>query len=174
MKIIRFWVYPEPDKMESAELPTKVLAIIIQGVFDLAGHEWIGVLLEDAQTGAGAEIDPLAAIHGTRVFGGVVQFTSAGSFIFWQWYRSILCQILVILFVLQRCVNAMAQDKILRHGITRKKKMMMNLHAHCHREREQDYVYDGKDDHQHCIGRKGPPDFTVWMVGFGNSVGCVH
>ena len=82
MKIIRFWVYPEPDKMESAELPTKVLAIIIQGVFDLAGHEWIGVLLEDAQTGAGAEIDPLAAIHSARVFGRVFQSAATGGFIF--------------------------------------------------------------------------------------------
>jgi len=82
MKIIRFWVYPEPDKMESAELPTKVLAISFKWVFDLAGHERIRILLEDAQAGARAEINSLAAIHGTRVFGGVVQFTSAGSFIF--------------------------------------------------------------------------------------------
>ena len=154
--------------------PLILTLIFLDGMFHFARHERIRILLEDTQAGAGTEINSLTSIHGTRVFGGVVQFTSVGSFIFWQWYRSILCQILVILFVLQRCVNAMAQDKILRHSITRKKKMMMNLHAHCHREREQDYVYDGKDDHQHCIGRKGPPDFTVWMVGFGNSVGCVH
>ena len=75
-------------------------------MFHFPGHEWIRVLLEDAQAGARAEVNSLAAIDGAGVFGGVVQFTSAGSFIFGQWDRSILCQILVILFVLQRCAMA--------------------------------------------------------------------
>ena len=51
-------------------------------VFDFARHERIRVPLKGAQAGARAEIDPLAAIHGARIVGRVIQFASAGSFIF--------------------------------------------------------------------------------------------
>jgi len=51
-------------------------------MFHFACHERIKILLEDAQTGARAEIDPLAAIDGAGIIRGACEFASAGSFIF--------------------------------------------------------------------------------------------
>jgi hypothetical protein len=45
-----------------------------------ARHKQIGFLLEDAQAGAGAETDLLAANHGAGIFDRVFEFASAGSF----------------------------------------------------------------------------------------------
>jgi hypothetical protein len=52
-------------------------------MFHLAGHEQIRLLLEDPQTGAGAEIDSLTAIHGTGISCRIFEFAFAGSFVYW-------------------------------------------------------------------------------------------
>jgi hypothetical protein len=51
-------------------------------VFNLSRHECVGVILENAQAGAGAEVDPLAAIFGAGIFGGVFDFSSTGGLVF--------------------------------------------------------------------------------------------
>jgi len=68
--------------MESAELPTKVLAIIFKWMFHFASHERIRILLENAQTGLRAEIDSLASVDGAGVIRRVVELASAGGFTF--------------------------------------------------------------------------------------------
>lgn len=68
-------------------------------MFHFARHERIGVLLEDAQAGAGAEIDSLAAIHGAGIICRVFEFASAGSFIFGWLSGCSLSQVSMILVV---------------------------------------------------------------------------
>ena len=68
-------------------------------MLNLASHERIRVLLEDAQAGLRAEVNPLAAIHGAGIMHWIFQFTAAGGFIFrWLSGRS-LGQISVILMI---------------------------------------------------------------------------
>lgn len=52
-------------------------------MFHLSCHEWIGVLLEDSQTGAGAEIDPFAVIDGAGIFGWIFEYAATDSFVYW-------------------------------------------------------------------------------------------
>lgn len=67
-------------------------------MLDFPGHERIRVLLEDAQAGARAKVNPLAAIHGTGIIRRVFEFAAAGSFEFrWRGDGS-LSQISFILF----------------------------------------------------------------------------
>jgi len=51
-------------------------------MFHIASHEWIRVLFENAQAGAGAEIDTLIAIDGAGVICRVFEDASAGCFVF--------------------------------------------------------------------------------------------
>jgi len=53
--------------------------LFIQRMFHLACHECFRVLLEGAQAGAGAEIDPIPSINGAGIPCGIVQVTTAGS-----------------------------------------------------------------------------------------------
>ena len=85
--------------MESAKLPKKVLLIFFKGMFDFARHEKIRILLEDAQTGAGAEIDLLATIHSAGTIRGVCKLDFAGSFVFEQWGGGSFSQSSVVLMV---------------------------------------------------------------------------
>ena len=50
----------------------------VDGVLDLSRHKRMGIPLKDAQAGTGAEIDPLATIHGAGIVGWVFQFAFAG------------------------------------------------------------------------------------------------
>ncbi len=59
--------------------------IFFDGMFHLARNEWIRVLLENAQAGAGAEINPLAAIDNAGKVCRVFERASADSFIFRRW-----------------------------------------------------------------------------------------
>lgn len=58
------------------------LLIFLQRMFHLPFHKRIGVLLKDTQAGAGAEVDPLAAIICAWKFGWVFDLPAAGSFVF--------------------------------------------------------------------------------------------
>ena len=66
-------------------------------VFNLARHERIRALLEDAQAGLFAKVDPLAAIDGVGIIRGVFEFAAASSFIFRKWSDCSLVQISAIL-----------------------------------------------------------------------------
>ena len=57
----------------------------VDGVLDFSRHKRIGIPFKGAQAGAGAEIDPLAAIQGAGINGRVFQFASAGGFMFRRW-----------------------------------------------------------------------------------------
>jgi hypothetical protein len=52
-------------------------------MFDFTRHEGIRILLEDAQTGPSAEKDSLAAIGAAGIIFRILEFASAGRFIFW-------------------------------------------------------------------------------------------
>lgn len=62
--------------------------IFLDAMFYFASHERIRILLEDAQAGAGAEVDAFTSIHGAGIFGWIFEYPSAGSFIFGQWGAS--------------------------------------------------------------------------------------
>ncbi|MDP1713299.1 MAG: hypothetical protein Q8L41_01015 [Anaerolineales bacterium] len=53
-----------------------LMLIFLDRVFRFARHERNGFLLEDTQTGAGVEIDSLAAIQGTWIICWVFEFAS--------------------------------------------------------------------------------------------------
>lgn len=57
----------------------------VDGVFDFSSHKGIGIPLEGAQAGAGAEIDRLAAIHGAGVVSRGFQSATTSCFIFRMW-----------------------------------------------------------------------------------------
>jgi hypothetical protein len=59
------------------------MLIFLNGMFHFPSHERIRILLEDAQTGTGAEIDSLAAIHGAGIIYRIYEFAFAGSFVYW-------------------------------------------------------------------------------------------
>lgn len=65
--------------------PLILKLIFLDAMFHFACHERIGILLEDRQTGADAEIDSLAVIYGAGIFCRIFEFASASSFIFGQW-----------------------------------------------------------------------------------------
>jgi len=70
----------------------------MDGMLDLPGHEGVGILLEDAQTGTRAKVNPLTAIDGAGIIRRVFEFTAAGSFVFrWRGEGS-LRQLSIILF----------------------------------------------------------------------------
>ena len=56
--------------------------IFLGGMFHFTSHERIRILLKDAQTGAGAEINSFAAIDSAGIIFRVFEFASAGRFIF--------------------------------------------------------------------------------------------
>lgn len=56
--------------------------IFLNGMLHFTGHERIGRLFEDAQTGTRTKIDLLALIDGAGIIRGVFEFASAGSFVF--------------------------------------------------------------------------------------------
>ena len=68
-------------------------------MFHFACDEQIRILLENAQAGAGAEIDAFIVIDGAGIIFWVFEDASAGCFIFW-WLccRNNLSQVSVILF----------------------------------------------------------------------------
>ena len=51
---------------------------LLEGMLHLARHERIRILFEDAQTGAGAKVNSLAAIQRAGIIGRVSEFASAG------------------------------------------------------------------------------------------------
>ncbi len=74
------------------------LLIFLQRMFHLSRHKRIGVLLEDTQAGAGAEVDLLAFIFGAWKFGWVFDLPTARGFEFRQWRWGGLYQIFEVLF----------------------------------------------------------------------------
>ena len=52
-------------------------------MFYFTRHERIGIQIENAQAGAGAEIDPLAVIDRAWVLGGIFERAFAGGFEYW-------------------------------------------------------------------------------------------
>jgi hypothetical protein len=60
-----------------------LMLIFLNRVFHFASHEWIWILLEDAQACAGTEIDSFAVIDGAGVTGYVSECAATGSFIYW-------------------------------------------------------------------------------------------
>jgi len=54
-------------------------------MFHFAGHERIGILLEDTQAGVRTKIDSFTLINGAGIIRGVFEFASAGGFIFREW-----------------------------------------------------------------------------------------
>lgn len=56
--------------------------LFVERMFHLARHKGIGVLLKEAQAGAGAKVDLLTPMVNTRIFCRVFEFASAGGFVF--------------------------------------------------------------------------------------------
>jgi len=52
-------------------------------MFYFTRHERIGIQIENAQAGAGAEIDPLFVIDRARIIGWVFERAATGSFEYW-------------------------------------------------------------------------------------------
>ena len=78
------WRSQSYAKWLMTNIPPHFLTLIFfERMLHFAGHEWIRVLLKDAQAGASTEINALAMIHGAGIIGRVSENTSAGSFIFW-------------------------------------------------------------------------------------------
>ena len=65
--------------------PLFLTLAFLDGMFHLARHERIGILLEDAQAGARAEIDSFSSIQGAGIIRGIFEFASAGRFEFGWW-----------------------------------------------------------------------------------------
>jgi len=72
--------------------PRSLRLIVFEGMFHLAGHERIWVLLKDAQAGAYAEINPLFLIYGTGIIRWIFQLAATGGFEFRQRGCSYLSQ----------------------------------------------------------------------------------
>ncbi len=69
--------------------------IFLNGMFHFAQHKCVRILLKDVQTGPGAKVDLLIAIYSAGVIRWVLEFASAGSFVFRQWGDGGFSQILV-------------------------------------------------------------------------------
>ena len=70
------------------------MLIFLDGMFHITCQEWLRVLFEDTQAGAGTEIEALAMIDGAGIVFGVFDETSADRFIFrrLRWYSDRLGQ----------------------------------------------------------------------------------
>ena len=55
--------------------------IFVNGVYDFSRHKGFGVPLEDAQAGARAKVNPLAAVRGAGIIGRIFEFAAASGFI---------------------------------------------------------------------------------------------
>lgn len=71
--------------------------IILEGMVHFARHERVRVLLEDAQAGAGAEVDPLLTIGGAGIVRRVLEFPPTDGFVFRSWNNVSLSQSSVFL-----------------------------------------------------------------------------
>ena len=63
-------------------VPPVWILISLEGMLHFACNEWIGILLKDAQAGAGAEVDPLAAMDGTGKSCRIFQFAATDGLVF--------------------------------------------------------------------------------------------